>query len=96
MSAEQVWGRTCDSVYRSSASWLEAIHPNDLERSRRLFASQIQGEPVENEYRIRTPDGEEKWIRSRAFPDRDEGGKLIRAVGLAEDITEEALRGGVD
>jgi len=85
---EQVWGRTCDSVYQNPASWLAAIHPDDLERSRRLFASQMQGEPVENEYRIRTPDGEEKWIRSRAFPVRDEGGKLIRVVGIAEDITE--------
>jgi PAS domain S-box-containing protein len=85
---EQVWGRTCDSVYRNSASRPEAIHPDDLERSRRLLARQMQGEPVENEYRIRTPDGQEKWIRSRAFPVRDEGGKLIRAVGIAEDITE--------
>jgi PAS domain S-box-containing protein len=85
---EQVWGRTCDSVYRNPASRLEAIHPDDLERSRLWFARQMQGEPVETEYRIRTPDGQEKWIRSRAFPIRDQAGRLIRVAGIAEDITE--------
>ena len=49
---------------------------------------QIQGEPVESEYRIQTPDGQEKWIRDRAFPVRDEAGQLIRVVGIAEEITE--------
>ena len=85
---EQVWGRTCDSVYQNPVSRLEAIHPDDLERSRLAFARQMQGEPVETEYRIRTPDGQEKWIRGRAFPVRDQAGQLVRVVGVAEDITE--------
>jgi PAS domain S-box-containing protein len=85
---EQIWGRTCDSVYENSASRLEAIHPDDLEQSRLLFARQMQGESVESEYRIRTPDGVEKWIRSRAFPIRDPDGQLLRIVGIAEEITE--------
>ncbi len=85
---EEVWGRTCESVYRNPMSWQEAIHPDDLERAHAVFARQIQGERVDSEYRIRTPDGEEKWIRDRAFPVRDEGGQLIRVVGIAEEITE--------
>ncbi|MGO9257450.1 MAG: PAS domain S-box protein [Bryobacteraceae bacterium] len=85
---EQVWGRTCDSLYRNPASWMEAIHPDDLEKARLLLATQMKGEPVESEYRIRTPDGREKWIRDRAFPIRDQAGQLIRVVGIAEEITE--------
>jgi PAS domain S-box-containing protein len=85
---EQVWGRTCDSVYQNPASRLEAIHPDDLEQSRQLFARQLQGEPIESEYRIRTPGGQEKWIRGRAFPIRDQAGQLIRVVGVMEDVTE--------
>ena len=54
-----------------------------------LFARQMRGEPVETEYRIRTPDGQEKWIRGRAFPIRDQAGQLIRIVGIAEEITEQ-------
>jgi PAS domain S-box-containing protein len=85
---EQVWGRTCESVYQNPMAWVEAIHPDDLERAHSLFARQLQGEALDSEYRIRTPDGEEKWIRDRAFPVLDQGGHVIRVVGIAEDITE--------
>ena len=85
---EQVWGVTCDSVYQNPMSWVDAIHPDDLEQACYLLAKQMEGEPVESEYRIRIPDGQEKWIRDRAFPIRDQAGELIRVVGIAEDITQ--------
>jgi len=88
---EQVWERSCDSIYKDPNSRLAAIHPDDLASSRTAFARQMQGEEVESEYRIRTPDGREKWIRGRTFPIRDRGGKLIRIAGIAEDITERKL-----
>ena len=82
---EQVWGRTRASLYENPASWIEAVHPDDLEQARLLFS---RPEPGEAEYRIRTPDGREKWIRDRAFPIRDQAGRLIRVAGIAEEITE--------
>ena len=85
---ERIWGRSCDSLYKAPMSWIDAIHPDDLEQARSLVARQMQGEPVETEYRIRTAGGEEKWIRDRSFPVRDQSGKLIRVVGIAEEITE--------
>ena len=85
---EQVWGRTCESVYQNPLSWTEAIHPDDREQAHLLFAKRKQGEPLDSVYRIRTPDGQEKWIRDRAFPIRDQAGQLIRVVGIAEEITE--------
>ena len=85
---EQVWARTCGSLHQNPMSWMEAIHPDDLEQAGLFLVRQMQGEPVESEYRIRTPDGQEKWIRDRAFPIRDQGGQLIRVGGIAEDITE--------
>ena len=30
---EQVWGRTCASLYQNPMSWAEAIHPDDREQS---------------------------------------------------------------
>ena len=86
---EQVWGRTRESLYQDPFSWVESIHPDDRERARSLLTKQMEGEPVLREYRIRTPEGQEKWIRDRAFPILDESGKLIRAVGIAEEITEQ-------
>ena len=85
---EHVWERTCDSLYKNPMAWAEAIHPDDLESAHALFARQIQGEAIESEYRIRTPGGQEKWIRDRAFPIHGEAGEVIRVVGVAEDITE--------
>jgi PAS domain S-box-containing protein len=85
---ELIWGRTCDSIYQSSMSWAEAIHPDDQVQAQLLAQKQLRGEPVDSEFRIRTPDGQEKWIRGRTYPIRSEAGELIRIVGIAEEITE--------
>ena len=85
---EQVWGRSCESLYQAPMSWAEAIHPDDVDQAHSVFARQIKGEQVDSEYRIRTPDGDERWIRDRAFPIHDQVGKITRIVGIAEDITE--------
>jgi len=39
-------------------------------------------------YRIVRPDGSLRWIHSRGFPVHDPQGKLVRVVGIAEDVTE--------
>jgi len=85
---ERVWGRTCKSLYQNPMSWVDTIHPDDREQALLVFARQIQGELVDSEYRIRTPDGREKWIRDRAFPIRNQAGQVIRLVGIAEEITD--------
>ncbi|MGA8731779.1 MAG: PAS domain-containing protein [Terracidiphilus sp.] len=85
---EQIWGRTCKSLYESPMDWMEAIHMDDRARARDIFMRQLQGESVDSEYRISTPDGQEKWIRDQAFPVRNQVGQLIRIAGIAEDITE--------
>jgi PAS domain S-box-containing protein len=85
---EQLWGRSCDSAYRNPNTWKEAVHPDDWEQTRKWVERRSLGEAVEGEYRIRTPEGREKWIRSRSFPVRDQAGKLIRIVGIAEEITQ--------
>ena len=89
---EKVWGRTCKSLYENPRSFLDAIHPDDRERA---TAAAEKQEPAE--YRIIQPDGSLRWIWDRAFPVRDEKGRIYRFVGIAEDITdrkqvEEALR----
>jgi PAS domain S-box-containing protein len=85
---EQVWGRSCESAYQNPMCWFEAIHPDDIAQAQLLLTAQINGEPVGAEFRIRTPDGQEKWIRDRAFPVFDQAGQLLRVGGIAEDITE--------
>lgn len=88
---EQIWGRTYEELYRNPMAWAEAIHPDDQHAAHATFARQLQGERIDSIYRIRTPNGQEKWIRDRAFPVRDRSGQLTRIVGLAEDISDRKL-----
>jgi len=86
---ERIWGRSRDILYRNASAWQEALHPDDRQRIHDLAARRARAEPIELEYRIRTPEGVEKWVRSRSFPVRDESGEFQRIVGIAEEITEQ-------
>ena len=86
---QAIWGRTCDSLYQNPKSWMDALHPDDLEDAKLRFESNLAGKASDAKYRIRTPDGQEKWVHDRAFPVRDQDGRLIRMVGLSADITEQ-------
>lgn len=86
---ENIWGRSCASLYQSPQEWTDAIHPDDRERIvRAAYEKQETGE-YNQVYRIIRPDGAVRWIRDRAFPVKDHDGNPYRIVGLAEDITEE-------
>jgi len=85
---EQIWGRSCESLYEQPMSFLDAIYPEDRERVVATFEKQARGEPIEVEYRIMRLNGSTRWIRSRGFPVRNELGEVYRIAGIAEDITE--------
>lgn len=95
---EEVWGRSCQSLYEDPQSWLSAIHVEDSFKALATIETQFRtGDDFEEEYRIVRPDNTIRWVRVRAFPVRDVMGKVSRFVGIAEDITirrqaEEALK----
>ncbi|WP_392533918.1 PAS domain S-box protein [Nostoc sp. C117] len=84
---EEIWGRSTEEAYTSSDTFLEAIHPSDRQRFIADTPKRSQGEHDE-EYRIVRPDGAIRWIRSRAFPVKNDKGEVYRITGIAEDITE--------
>ncbi len=85
---ETVWGRSCESVYEQSQSWVDSVHPEDLERVMRGCEGMLQGREFKEEYRIIRPDGSIRWIRARTVPVLDEQGKPMSHPGIAEDITD--------
>ncbi len=86
---EEVWGRTCESLYASPNIWAEALFPEDRDRVlKNATSKQVAGEYNE-EYRIVRPDGTIRWIWDRAFPIKNTLGQVYRVVGIAEDMTEE-------
>ncbi|HLL71820.1 MAG TPA: PAS domain S-box protein [Pyrinomonadaceae bacterium] len=94
---ENIWGDTRENLYRDEHAFLKILHPEDREQMLGVIRRQHAGERTEKEYRIVRHDGEVRWIHDRAFPVRDEQGRIARIVGIAEDITarktgEKALR----
>ena len=95
---ETIWGRSCRSLYEQPRSFLESVHPEDLDRVVALsLERQVRGETADVEYRVVRPDGSVRWVRDRAFPVKDPSGRFYRVAGIAEDITdarnaEQALR----
>jgi PAS domain S-box-containing protein len=77
-------------------SFREITYSDDLKTNheglRQLLAGEFcsrQGRTnYDSEFRIIRPDGQISWIRGRNFPVTDESGKVLRIVGIAEDITE--------
>lgn len=83
---EEMWERPGEWLRSHPENLLETIHPDDFHR--------VQAALVENgwagftgEYRILLPDGQVRWINTRSFPIRDEGGEIYRVAGLSIDVS---------
>ena len=85
---EEIWGRSCSSLYASPQSWIKAIHPDDRDRiSEHSVTLQICGH-YDEIYRIIRPDGSIRWVHDRAFPIGKSDGTIHSIIGVAEDITK--------
>jgi PAS domain S-box-containing protein len=94
---EEMWGRTCQSLYEAPEDWYDALHPEDRQRVIAAYEAAQAETPYDEEYRIVHSDGSLRWVRDRAVPVRDGDGRVVRVAGIAEDVTarkqaEEALR----
>ena len=73
-------------------SFLAAIHPDDLaaftEVAERVMSA---GEKSTTKCRIVRPDGEVRWVSSRASVLRDDAGAVSTVYGTLHDITENTL-----
>jgi signal transduction histidine kinase/CheY-like chemotaxis protein len=68
---------------------LALVHPDD--RARVVAASAaLNGatQPVAYEFRVRLPDGSQRWLASRSVALRAERGEVLHRVGVNWDITE--------
>lgn len=90
---ERIFGITPQVLSTRPSAWLDVVLAEDKEpllaEMRRIVAESAEGR---FEYRIRHPNGCLRWIRSTAYPVRDESGSVVRIVGVSEDITVEQER----
>lgn len=85
---EKLWGYSCESLYQDRTSWLNRIHPDDLDYVLDGLNQLLLGNQKRLEYRIFDANGEIHWIVSDSLIVYDDQGQPLRVVGLADDITE--------
>jgi len=87
----EMLGYTLDELEPHLDTWETRVHPDDIDEVNAALDAHIQGrtEYYDTEHRMRTADGEWKWIRDLGkIVERDEEGEPIRAVGIHLDIDE--------
>ena len=73
----------------SDCGWLKALHPEDRERSERLWKQAMtQKRMYENEFRVRARDGSYRYFHVQAVPVVAPDSRVHEWVGAAVDITE--------
>jgi PAS domain S-box-containing protein len=88
----EMLGYASDEIDDATADgWMRLIHPDDRELAQRSIERHLAGETplYEVEYRMRTRDGDYRWILDRArVVRRNREGRALRMSGTHEDITE--------
>lgn len=86
---EQLFEQSAEHAQLTPDAWAERVHPDDRELLFRAKREGLQGRPFPPiVFRILRLDGSVRWIRGRATPVRDQAQRVIRVVGISEDITE--------
>ena len=87
----EMLGYSLDDIEPHLRAWETRVHPDDIDEVNAALDAHIeqQTEYYDTEHRMRTADGEWKWIRDLGrIVERDEDGEPIRAVGIHLDIDE--------
>ena len=93
-------GRCSDNLYRilgfdyrgceiDLRKFMRHVRPEDAVTVRRdVIAAIMEGKPYEHDLRYISPKCELRNLHSRGFPLRDAEGRVVRIVGVAEDVTD--------
>ncbi|QWV95891.1 PAS domain-containing protein [Geomonas nitrogeniifigens] len=72
--------------------WRSIIHPDDVAITAQKWQHSLAtGEPYSCLHRNRRFDGEYRWVLSRAVPQKDQKGRIVRWIGSGTDITEQKV-----
>jgi len=84
----QIYGVTPESVRENAGAVFSVLHPEDAPRVGDAIAqSAAQLTQWRDEYRVRLPDGHERWVLGNAVPEREADGSVLWH-GFITDVTE--------
>ena len=85
----RIYGLSPDNYAPSYERYLTMVHPDDRQRvmdaTNRVFHEHV---PYSHDERIFRPDGTVRYLHTWAHPVLDDGGRLVRLVGVCQDITD--------
>jgi PAS domain S-box-containing protein len=85
----KLYGIQPEAFDGTNEAWQQAVHPEDLARCNEKVAQVLQeGDSYDSEFRIVTPEGEIRHLRSKALVKRAAQGQPLKMVGINYDITE--------
>ncbi|MFT7086323.1 MAG: PAS domain S-box-containing protein [Vicingaceae bacterium] len=86
-NTEQVLGIPQEFFHSDKSFFGEFVHKDDLQSVKKNEAKLLRGESYNTEYRVIT-NGKTRWIHDRAFPIKNDQGRVISYSGVSRDITE--------
>lgn len=87
---ERTFGEPRDTIMGDLGRWKELVHDDDRPRVAGNIELALAGETFVSEYRVVRPsDGKVRWIRDTGFPIFADDGRVARAAGIAQDVTDQ-------
>lgn len=85
----RIYGLTPETYTPSYEGYLQMVHPEDRERVMRATEACFkEHRPYSHDERIFRSDGEMRWLHTWAVPLLDDEGKLVRLLGVCQDVTD--------
>jgi PAS domain S-box-containing protein len=85
----QIFGHTPETFGDNHQNFMDLILPEDLPGQQKALKRAIsQHADYKHEYRIRRPDGIERWVSAQGKCYYDDTGSPVRMMGVVSDITE--------
>jgi two-component system, cell cycle sensor histidine kinase and response regulator CckA len=85
---DRIWGFSRSRVVDSPEPIWDPVHPEDRELVHKVVDLMAAGRLHDYEYRIIRPDGSIRYLWNRGFPVKDKNGRIIRYIGVTQDVTE--------
>ena len=70
--------------------FLGIVHPDDRQYVQQQWEAGLRGEPYDIEHRL-VVDGRVKWVREKAYLERDGAGEVVGGFGITQDVTDRRL-----
>lgn len=87
------FGYTADELMSGRVDWGDLVHPDDLDRLREEISLHAESGTSDYQqiYRIKTRDGETRWVEDTTTTERDAAGQIVHYQGIVVDITDRKL-----